>query len=395
MRNLILGIFTAALAQSPAFAVDVAPTKALDLNNIPIPNNTVTRPTGNGRIRLTLSCYATNLRGTANPLAQESTVLSYFDWVDQSGNPQTIVVSFEALMANAKGSAPPQDAPIHNTAAVYPQVSVTGYGNVIEIDFPGLRTATVALDGSVPATGDPKGLKALRAVRFDQLGAPGGQYVGHDGPLSAAVSWTTSPDGRTFDVKAAFPGAAFVGQGAVYLGETRTGFCGGYYSPLMLFFNDQRPKFTGKSEFKLSPVSKKIYWVEKDAPGYFLAIDKNGNGTIDSGEELFGDARELNGFKALEKYDDNKDGVINAKDKVFKKLLLWRDKNGDGIAQKDEIVSLSSLGVTEISLTVSNTASSFGQRAKYDRVSTFKFKRGGKTQQGTVLDILFSDATKE
>ncbi|MBF0266614.1 MAG: hypothetical protein HQL46_15230 [Gammaproteobacteria bacterium] len=55
----------------------------------------------------------------------------------------------------------------------------------------------------------------------------------------------------------------------------------------------------------------------------FLAYDKNGNGIIDNGSELFGDQNgAANGYEELKKYDDNQDGKINANDQIYNKLSL-------------------------------------------------------------------------
>ncbi len=55
----------------------------------------------------------------------------------------------------------------------------------------------------------------------------------------------------------------------------------------------------------------------------FLAYDKNGNGLIDNGKELFGDQHgAANGFEELSKYDDNKDGVIDKNDAIYADLKL-------------------------------------------------------------------------
>ncbi len=83
----------------------------------------------------------------------------------------------------------------------------------------------------------------------------------------------------------------------------------------------------------------------------FLALDRNGNGTIDSGKELFGDQHGAkNGIEELRKFDDNQDGVIDESDAVFDRLKLFVDRNGDGISQKDELISLQDEGITKISL---------------------------------------------
>lgn len=73
----------------------------------------------------------------------------------------------------------------------------------------------------------------------------------------------------------------------------------------------------------------------------FLALDRNANGSIDDGSELFGDQNgAIDGFEELRKYDSNEDGVINREDDVFDKLRLFSDDNRDGLTQLDEIHTL-------------------------------------------------------
>ena len=90
-------------------------------------------------------------------------------------------------------------------------------------------------------------------------------------------------------------------------------------------------------------------WVSGDDA--LLAIDKNNNGKIDNGSELFGNksisdsaysyinSSLNNGFETLKSYDSNNDNIIDDKDAEFDKLLLWQDKNG--ISETDELIKLS------------------------------------------------------
>jgi hypothetical protein len=91
-----------------------------------------------------------------------------------------------------------------------------------------------------------------------------------------------------------------------------------------------------------------------------LALDHNRDGKISDGSELFGEgsrnqnaagARNFtNGYEALAQYDVNKDGSIDARDPVYPSLLVWRDSNSDGVSQAGELVALSSLGITRLSV---------------------------------------------
>jgi len=102
-------------------------------------------------------------------------------------------------------------------------------------------------------------------------------------------------------------------------------------------------------------LKEKTQWVApKDG---LLAIDLNEDGVINDGSELFGTSTMLkdetlarSGFEALAQYDENGDGVIDGQDDVFSKLLIWQDKNSDGISQQDELLGIQDFGVTSISL---------------------------------------------
>ena len=90
-------------------------------------------------------------------------------------------------------------------------------------------------------------------------------------------------------------------------------------------------------------------WVKGNTA--LLTYDRNGNGVVDNGSELFGDQNgAAHGFAELAKYDSNRDSVINILDPVFKALKLYRDLNGDGKMTRNEFSTLNEMGIKELNL---------------------------------------------
>ncbi len=80
----------------------------------------------------------------------------------------------------------------------------------------------------------------------------------------------------------------------------------------------------------------------------FLAVDKNGNGKIDSISELFGGTAKGAGFAQLTEYDSNGDGLVNAADAAFADLRIWRDINGNHQTDDGELMTLAEAGVSQL-----------------------------------------------
>jgi hypothetical protein len=89
----------------------------------------------------------------------------------------------------------------------------------------------------------------------------------------------------------------------------------------------------------------------------WLALDRNGNGIIGSGAELFGTVtpsltgtRFPNGYEALRELDFNGDRVLDARDPHYADLKVWRDSNRNGFSDPWELQSLAAAGVLAIDL---------------------------------------------
>ncbi|WP_172799032.1 hypothetical protein, partial [Moraxella nonliquefaciens] len=109
-----------------------------------------------------------------------------------------------------------------------------------------------------------------------------------------------------------------------------------------------------------------------------LVLDRNGDGVINSGRELFGDSTLLSngstarhGYEALAEFDGNGDGVINADDEIFSRLKVWQDKNGDGISTQDEMTGLDKLGIDNLFLIYRDVNKALGKGVTVAQQGTY------------------------
>jgi hypothetical protein len=155
-------------------------------------------------------------------------------------------------------------------------------------------------------------------------------------------------------------------------------------SPLVLDMNGDGVQTLGIEEgvqFDLlnTGTAQQVGWVDKHDG--LLVMDRNQDGLVNTGAELFGTSTALtqgglaeDGWLALAQFDLNTDGLIDAKDAVFKDLQVWVDANSNGVSEAGELRSLADAGVLSIDL-------------KHDNAQT--------TQNGNVLQGFSSFTTTD
>jgi hypothetical protein len=157
--------------------------------------------------------------------------------------------------------------------------------------------------------------------------------------------------------------------------------CGGMCSPILIDldrrgFRLSSPERGTAFDIDGDGFAENIAWI--DGGDAFLALDRNGNGVIDDGTELFGNftdqppSHEPNGYLALAVFDlsshgGNDDGLISPSDAVFGELRLWIDRNRNGVTDPGELVPLADRAIEAIELQyrISQWRDRYGNQFRY------------------------------
>jgi hypothetical protein len=185
-----------------------------------------------------------------------------------------------------------------------------------------------------------------------------------------------------------------------------------YYNhctPLVLSFTGSFPVLsTPQVTFDIAADGgcPRLGWLRRGADA-FLVLDRNGDGVVSTGAELFGNTTPLSaslygtkawsGFNALAFFDFEENGgngnwIIDPGDSIFSQLRLWFDTNRDGFSQPGELISLAQRGVEYINLRAfaMNDPDPAGNLRWFG--TTFVFRSGGTLREGHIVDVILATA---
>ena len=149
---------------------------------------------------------------------------------------------------------------------------------------------------------------------------------------------------------------------------------------------------------------ERVAWTQAKSGDAFLGLDRNGNGTIDDGGELFGNSTRLadgrfakQGYQALAEFDDkrhggNADGFIGPKDRAYRALVLWIDSNHNGTSEAHELSRLWQQHVFAIRLDYEESSDSDDHGNRFAYRSTAYQLRWGQIRELATTDV-FLDYT--
>ncbi|HET7522674.1 MAG TPA: hypothetical protein VFJ79_00875 [Acidimicrobiales bacterium] len=149
-------------------------------------------------------------------------------------------------------------------------------------------------------------------------------------------------------------------------------------------------------------VAEELGWTAPGVRNGFLCMDRNHDGTIDDGRELFGQVTPLAdgqpakiGYVALAQLDlpergGNGDGVVGPEDAGFRDLRVWVDANHDGVSQPGEILTLPQAGIVRLAYDYVETRrqDQYGNLFRYQSRAWVR-NPAGQVRESSTYDVFF------
>lgn len=163
-------------------------------------------------------------------------------------------------------------------------------------------------------------------------------------------------------------------------------------SPIIIDLGDRAYQLTSAAEGVLFDLRNEgsmpqVAWTRLGSENAFLALDRNGNGRIDDGAELFGDytllrsgQRAQNGFDALQELDANGDGTVDGHDGAWQALVLWTDRNHDGVSSADELQPIAGSPVVGLETTYRHVGRKDQWRNEFRYMAHLRLQEGASGQ---------------
>ncbi len=155
-------------------------------------------------------------------------------------------------------------------------------------------------------------------------------------------------------------------------------------TPIVISIHDREVDMTSAEcgvdfDLNVDGTSESLSWTAPGSDEAFLFLDRNENGVVDNGAELFGNYTpqspvhgERNGFNALKMFDEplnggNEDGLITPSDRIYRHLGLWMDDNHNGFSESEELYTVGQLGIEGIDLDYQKSSKSdrYGNEFRY------------------------------
>ncbi len=360
------------------------------------------RPTDEGAGTVTETCF---VQGAKAFIDFANSALRDIDMPVWDVNPEELA---RPMQAETSPDVPPSFLPVLYAGIPRPrdavddicetygagQLRVGGEGQdddyrIFESGPPLLRCGHLANDALVTACAD-EAIECSGAQRFDyELGA-----------LAAHNAWVGDDRNWSYEQRRA--------DAPVDCGPENTNCspppdddptCTG--SPLVMSLDETPVTFSSVAEgvdFDLLGTGHKVRtgWVTH---GALLVLDRNFNGRIDSGRELFGEGTlfakgglPADGFAALAEYDrrdlgGNDNGALDVGDAVFPRLELWVDANKNGESEPGELTTLIEHGITTIGLVATKAKAPLAASGHVVALESDVAWANGRT--GQVYDVWF------